>query len=89
MMPDTIYACQDREEDEKAGTKSAPVTLGEYVLYATSFAALLFVSLLAYVGYLNKQSPIFFTISIGGTAAHLVWQYLTVDITSAQSCNSE
>jgi 4-hydroxybenzoate polyprenyltransferase len=88
-VTDTIYACQDREEDKIAGAKSAPVTLGDYVLYATAFAAFMFVTLITYVGCLNKQTPIFYTISVGGTAAHLIWQYATVDIASAKSCNSE
>jgi 4-hydroxybenzoate polyprenyltransferase len=54
----------------------------------TSFG-LLFIISLGYAGVVNKQTFAFFTITIGGTAIHLIWQYVTVDLNDPQSCKSE
>ncbi|KAI0298354.1 4-hydroxybenzoate polyprenyl transferase [Multifurca ochricompacta] len=86
MHYDTIYACQDRKDDVKVGVKSTAVMLGDFVRPFTFSCAVLFVSTLAYAGILNEQTPYFFYISIGGTSLHLIWQYVTVDLNSPDSC---
>ncbi|KAH9974430.1 4-hydroxybenzoate polyprenyl transferase [Lactifluus volemus] len=83
---DTIYACQDRKDDVKVGVKSTAVMLGDFVRPFTFSCAVLFVSTLAYAGILNKQTPYFFYVTIGGTSLHLIWQYITVDLNSPDSC---
>jgi len=88
-LPDTIYAVQDREDDVKVGVKSMAVMLGDYVLYVTFACACLFVAGLAYGGVINHQTPIFFIISVGGTALHLLWQYATVDLNDSATCGRE
>ncbi|TFY80858.1 hypothetical protein EWM64_g3156 [Hericium alpestre] len=86
MHYDTIYACQDRRDDVKVGVKSTAVMLGDYVRPFTALCAVLFVSMLALVGVWNQQGPIFFVVSVGGTALHMIWQYATVDLDSPESC---
>ena len=83
---DTIYACQDRKDDVKVGVKSTAVMLGDFVRPFTFSCAVLFVATLAYAGMLNEQTPYFFYVTVGGTSLHLIWQYITVDLDSPDSC---
>lgn len=83
---DTIYACQDRKDDIVVGVKSTAVMLGDYVYPFTAACAILFISTLYRAGQLNEQSPIFFIVSVGGSAVHLLYQYSKVDIDSPDSC---
>ena len=89
LISDTIYACQDRRDDVKVGVKSTAVMLGDFVRPFTFSCAVLFVSTLAYAGILNEQTPYFFFVTIGGTSLHLIWQYVTVDLDSPDSCGCE
>jgi len=70
----------------KVGVKSTALILGPYVRLFTTTCAMLFVAMLAVAGVLNGQSPVFFAVSVGGTAAHIVWQYASVDLDSPESC---
>lgn len=45
--------------------------------------------MLAVAGYFNGQGSAYFVVSVGGTASHLVWQYMTVDLDVPKSCWSE
>ncbi|KAI0318670.1 4-hydroxybenzoate polyprenyl transferase [Amylostereum chailletii] len=76
----------DRKDDIIVGVKSTAVMLGDYVRPFTAACAALFLGTLYYAGILNEQSPIFFWVSVGGTGAHLVYQYLTVDLDKGDSC---
>jgi len=86
MHIDTIYACQDRRDDVKVGVKSTAVMLGDYVRPFTSVCAAMFAGALWYAGSLNGQSDIFTYIGVGGTVAHLVYQYAIVDLDVPSSC---
>ncbi|OCH87452.1 UbiA prenyltransferase [Obba rivulosa] len=83
---DTIYACQDRRDDIKAGVKSTAVRFGKHVRTVLAFFSALFVACLAYAGALNSQGPLYFVITVLGAAAHLAWQLLMLDPESNQSC---
>nr|WGM49228.1 UbiA prenyltransferase [Boreostereum vibrans] len=86
MHYDTIYACQDRRDDVKVGVKSTAVFLGDYVGPVCFALAMMFVGTLYYAGILNGQSHYYFLISVGGSAAHIVYQYAVVDLDSPPSC---
>ncbi|KAA1475310.1 UbiA prenyltransferase [Dentipellis sp. KUC8613] len=86
MHYDTIYACQDRKDDVKVGVKSTAVMLGDHVRPFTAACATLFVAMLAVGGVLNQQTPVYFVVSVGGTALQLIWQYAKVDLDSPDSC---
>jgi 4-hydroxybenzoate polyprenyltransferase len=60
--------------------------LGDFVRPFTFSCAVLFVATLAYAGTLNEQTPYFFYVTVGGTSLHLIWQYITVDLDSPDSC---
>lgn len=46
----------------------------------------IFVSALAYTGYMNDCGPAWYAISVGGAAAHLAWQLRYVDLDIRPSC---
>ncbi|KAI0337401.1 4-hydroxybenzoate polyprenyl transferase [Trametopsis cervina] len=77
IVYDTIYACQDREDDVLAGIKSTAVLFGAYVRPILIGFALAFISLLLYAGISNGQGAGYFVVSCGGATAHFVWQFWT------------
>ena len=88
-MIDTIYACQDICDDIKMGIRSTAILFGSWIRPVLMLFATIFVSMLGVTGYLNEQGPLYFIISVGGTAAHLIWQFSTVDLEIPSSCWSE
>jgi len=86
IVYDTIYGCQDRHDDVKAGVRSTSLLFGSYVRSILSIFAGVFVGALAYGGILNGQRTPYFIVTVGGTAAHLAWQLLTLDPDNAEDC---
>ncbi|TFK56929.1 UbiA prenyltransferase [Heliocybe sulcata] len=86
IVYDTIYACQDRKDDVKAGVNSTAVLFGDYVKPILSMFAAMFVATLAYAGYATGQGWVYYTVSVGGCAAHLLWQLVTLDTEDPQDC---
>ncbi|PCH39554.1 UbiA prenyltransferase, partial [Wolfiporia cocos MD-104 SS10] len=86
IVYDTIYAFQDRDEDIKAGVKSTAVLFGDYAKPILSLFAVAFVVALAYAGYETQQGWIYYAISVGGCAVHLLWQLVTVDLDVPEQC---
>ncbi|KAF4612947.1 hypothetical protein D9613_010833 [Agrocybe pediades] len=83
---DTVYACQDIQDDIKMGVRSTAILFGSWIRPLLVCCGLSFLTFLALAGALNCNGPAYFIISIGGTAIHLVWQYLTVDLEEPNSC---
>lgn len=46
----------------------------------------MFVATLAYAGLETNQGWIYFTVSVGGCAAHLWWQLGTLDVNEPKDC---
>ncbi|KAF8909795.1 UbiA prenyltransferase family [Gymnopilus junonius] len=86
MLYDTIYACQDIQDDVKMGVCSTAILFGEWIRPLLVCCGSTFLFLLAVAGFINKQSYAYFVFSVGGTASHLVWQYFTVDLDIPRSC---
>lgn len=86
LVYDTIYACQDRPDDVKAGVKSTAVLFGDHVRVIVASFASIFVSFLCVSGLLNGNGFWYFVLSCGGTACHLMWQLATWDVSNARSC---
>ncbi|KAG2113547.1 UbiA prenyltransferase family-domain-containing protein [Suillus discolor] len=61
---DTIYACQDKKDDEKAGVKSMAVRLGDGIRPALSLFDVTFFAYLLWAGYLNGQHLPFYVMSV-------------------------
>lgn len=88
-VTDTIYACQDIKDDLKMGVRSTAILWGSWIRPLLICCAITFVGMFASAGYMNDQGLAFFLISIGGTAAHLVWQLMTVDLGVPKDCWSK
>ncbi|KAJ8083553.1 hypothetical protein PM082_009427 [Marasmius tenuissimus] len=86
MLYDTIYACQDIEDDVKMGVRSTAILFGSWIRPLLIACGITFLLMVGYAGILNEQGLPFFVISVGGTFAHLLWQYRTVDLTVPSSC---
>ncbi|EJC99745.1 UbiA prenyltransferase [Fomitiporia mediterranea MF3/22] len=85
MVYDTIYGCQDRKDDLKAGVWSTAVLFGRFVLPAVVLFAVGFVVALLAAGLANNQGPPFFA-GVLGAATYLAWQLYIVDVDSPPSC---
>ena len=83
---DTIYACQDIRDDMKVGVCSTAILFGTWIRPLLVGCGVTFLAMLAIAGYLNAQGPAYFSLSVGGTGIHLVWQYRTVDLANPRSC---
>ena len=83
---DTIYACQDIKDDVKVGVRSTAILFGSWIRPLLMTCAIIFVMMLAIAGCLNGQGHPYFLLSVGGSAAHLVWQFMTVDLEVPSSC---
>ncbi|KAI0043608.1 4-hydroxybenzoate polyprenyl transferase [Auriscalpium vulgare] len=83
---DTIYACQDKRDDVKAGVKSTAILFGEHIRAVLSFFAALLIAAFAYAGYLNQQGLAFYAITVGAGGLHLVYQLASLDTDNVKSC---
>ncbi len=63
--------------------------LGDFVRPFTFSCSVLFVATLAYAGIVNEHTPYYFYFTVGGTALHILWQYITVDLDDPESCGGE
>ncbi|KAH7926932.1 4-hydroxybenzoate polyprenyl transferase [Leucogyrophana mollusca] len=86
IVYDTIYACQDRKDDVKAGVKSTALLFGSWVKEILSIFAVGFVGSLIYAGVATGRGIPFYIIAVGGCAGHLLWQLLSLDVNSPEDC---
>lgn len=85
-VTDTIYACQDIQDDIKMGVKSTAILFGPWIFPSLIVIATCLLILLAIAGVLNNQGLPFFIISVGGTTIHVVWQFSSVNLNDPESC---
>jgi 4-hydroxybenzoate polyprenyltransferase len=75
---DTIYACQDKTDDKKAGIKSSALTFGKHTRLAVNFCYGIFALLLGVTGFaLNTSLPFYSVLGllVGGWIRVLdAWQ---------------
>jgi 4-hydroxybenzoate polyprenyltransferase len=86
MLYDTIYACQDKVDDVKMGVRSTALLFGSWIEPLLTLCGIVFIAMLALAGIANQQGWLYFVVSVGGTAAHLVWQFYTVNLDVPSSC---
>ncbi len=82
---DTIYAHQDKMDDEKLGVKSTAVALKEHTRIMVSLFYLAMIILLMLAGTLQGIGG-FFYYSLIPAALHLAWQVKTVKLEDPKSC---
>lgn len=83
---DTIYACQDRKDDQNAGVKSTAVLFAEYDRPILALFAASFIGCLLAAGILNSNGIPYFAVTIGLGALHFLWQISTVDLNRPSDC---
>ncbi|KAI0641952.1 UbiA prenyltransferase [Trametes meyenii] len=83
---DTIYGCQDRRDDVKAGVKSTAVLFGAWVRPILTFFASLVVFSLVAAGRVMDSGPSYFAITVGGGVACFAWQMATLDFDDDKQC---
>jgi hypothetical protein len=83
---DTIYACQDKRDDVKAGVKSTAILFGAYIKPILSVFASALVASLWYAGVANNMGLYYKAISVFGSALYLATEMVTVDLDEPKSC---
>lgn len=83
---DTIYACQDKRDDVKAGVKSTALVFGTRVKGYLAFFGTCFMTALSISGALNHQSYFFYLFSILGGSVHLISQLRSLNPDVPKSC---
>jgi len=68
------------------GVRSTALLFGSWIRPLLISCGIIFVIMLGAAGVLNKQGPVYFVVAVGGTAVHLVWQFMTVDLEVPASC---
>ncbi|KAK2459955.1 hypothetical protein APHAL10511_008040 [Amanita phalloides] len=86
MWYDTIYACQDKKDDEKAGVKSITLVLHRYIRATLLIFAWGVVSSWLASGLLSGAGITYFLISVAGGAALLLRGSLSTDLDDPRSC---
>jgi len=86
MWYDTIYACQDKRDDVKAGVKSTAILFGDYIKPILSGFASVLVASLWYAGVANNMGLYYKAISVFGSALYLAMEMVTVDLDEPKSC---
>ena len=82
---DTIYAHQDKEDDEVIGLKSTALKFGDKTgRWLTLFYGITWTGITA-AGWL-AGAGIWFFLGMAAAAAHLIWQIATLDINNGQNC---
>src|SRR5882762_8131880 len=84
-MTGTVYACQDRKNDIKAGVKSATIILGDRVVPFAKACSAVCVGSLVVAGYRNGRSVLYWVILVCA-AAHLYREFAILDVRSTESC---
>jgi 4-hydroxybenzoate polyprenyltransferase len=83
---DTIYACQDRQDDIVAGVKSTAIVMGKNIQQYLMWLSGIFVACLTIAGVANAQGACYFILTVGGAANHLFWQLYSVDLENPHDC---
>jgi len=86
VLYDTIYACQDRKDDVKAGVNSTAVLFGARMKELSSLFAAVFVASLFCAGVYNGQGSAYFLISVAGAFLHCSWQLISLNTNDQKDC---
>lgn len=86
MVYDSIYACQDKEDDKVAGVKSTALLFGDWIRPILIGFSVVFLGCLAGAGILNGQGPAFYIISVGGAIIYMLWQFNAWKVDNPDNC---
>ncbi|TFK35065.1 UbiA prenyltransferase family [Crucibulum laeve] len=86
VVYDTIYACQDRKDDIRAGVKSTALLFGNRVRQILILFAVTFVACMYFAGHANHHGWIFIVISVGSACAFFIWQFYVWRVDDGSDC---
>ncbi|EIN08020.1 UbiA prenyltransferase [Punctularia strigosozonata HHB-11173 SS5] len=86
MWYDTIYACQDKRDDVKAGVKSTALLFGEHTKPVLAVFGSILISALLGCGILNASGFAYYTVSVVLAASLLAKELYQVDLDDPKSC---
>ncbi|KAJ8498034.1 hypothetical protein OPV22_008586 [Ensete ventricosum] len=86
LVYDTIYAHQDKEDDQKVGVKSTALRFGSFTKYWITGFGIACVSNLGLSGCNAELAWPFYPFLVAA-AGQLGWQILTVDLSNRADCN--
>lgn len=86
MIYDTIYAHQDKLDDQRAGVKSMAVKFQNSTKLLSTVLGVGVISLLVATGVLMRLSGLYFIFTCGATAASLIIMISKVDLNIPASC---
>jgi len=86
MWYDTIYACQDKKDDAKAGVKTITLILQNHVKIALFFFATSLVSSWLICGILTGSGMVYFFVTVVGGGLTLAYDLFGVDLDDPKSC---
>ena len=86
VVYDTVYAYQDLKDDLKAGVMSMAIACMGWTKQWLMLLSMLEVVLLATTGYAMGFGGAYWPVTVGGTAAVLVYMLMTWDIDSPADC---
>jgi len=86
MWYDTIYACQDKKDDVKAGVKSITLILKNNVKIALCIFAVVLVSSWLICGVLTGCGMVYFLVTVIGGGFTLASDLFNVDLDDPKSC---
>ncbi|KTW26710.1 4-hydroxybenzoate polyprenyl transferase [Pneumocystis carinii B80] len=86
IMYDIIYAHQDKRDDKKASVYSMALKLGNYTKPWLFGLSILQTSAMAWAGYINGHSPIFYIFSCGSGMIYTIWMLRTINLNNPSDC---
>ena len=89
VVYDTIYAHQDKDDDQMLGLKSTALHFGERTKPILSGLAVASVAWMICAGYMGGMGLPFYLVSVGGMSLSYAWQLLTVDLKNSPDCMSK
>ena len=86
MSLDTIYACQDKKDDVKAGVKSITLILQNRVKIALSVFSTALVSSWIICGALTGSGMVYYLVTVLGGGFTLAYDLFDVNLDDPKSC---
>lgn len=88
FMPyaDTVYACQDREDDMKLGLGSSAIAMNGHLWGFLSYCAFMFISLLTVSIRANGHNPKFCALVAIICGLEMIWQIQSVHTLDPKTC---
>ncbi|EMR09158.1 4-hydroxybenzoate polyprenyl transferase [Pneumocystis murina B123] len=86
VMYDIIYAHQDKRDDAQASVYSMALKLGKHTKPWLFALSMLQTTTMAWAGYMNGHSPIFYIFGCGSGIIYTIWMLRTINLNKPSNC---